>query len=141
MLYKIFITSIFMGFLFFSCEKTASKYADCTEEDYENCVIDEPFYGAVNVRITINDENPEVKLVFFDGNYESQDTVWVDTISSRSSTYYFDLNNTYSAAAYYKSGDNTIIAVDGGWLDLYTYTMCEYTCYGIIELDLDLRLK
>ncbi len=139
---RTFIILIIVCFsLFCACEKERSKYSDCTDEDYENCIIDKPFYGKTNVRIRTNSENPKVKVVFFEGNYEAADTVHVDTLSYNRATFYFELDKHYSAAAYYKSADNKIIVVDGGFLERYTYVMCEYTCYGIIELDLDLRLK
>ncbi|MFW5792832.1 MAG: hypothetical protein ACOCWC_01010 [Bacteroidota bacterium] len=135
------ILLIIFVFVLGSCRKKSDKNKDCTDYDYENCDTSEPFYGKLNLKLTINNENESVRVLVFEGNYESGVIIFEDEINAAEETYYLELNKKYSAAAYYSQGNDTIIAVDGGKLESYSYTMCEYTCYDVLNLSLDLRLK
>lgn len=126
--------------IIFACSEKLDKYEDCTDSDYDNCNTEVPVVGSVTVNITINEFNDSVIVVIKEGKFESGQLVLKDTLYQNSKTYSLDLNKNYSAAAYYKSGSDTIIAIDGGKLDYYSYKACELTCYEVRNLTLDLRL-
>ncbi len=138
---KLLFLTVLASFFLYSCEKKADKYSDCTDYDYEECDTVEPHFGDVNLNITVNDENSNVRVLVIEGNYESGDIIYDDSMSTLNKTYYLPVNKHYSAAAYYVRNNDTIIAVDGGFLEAYSYKRCDYTCYDVLSLNLDLRLS
>ncbi|MBS4014578.1 MAG: hypothetical protein KGZ97_12625 [Bacteroidetes bacterium] len=139
-----YIKLFFLGVFFLvcsGCTEKVDKFENCTDADYDNCNTDEPLVGAVVVYVTINDIHNNVIVIIKEGLYESGEIVLTDTLQQNSKTYNFDINTTYSAAAFYKNDNDSVIAIDGGKLEYYTYKACELTCYEVKNLKIDLRLK
>lgn len=105
----------------------------------DGCVCDSgPPLGELEVRLTINDDNPDVQVNIFRGRIEDADTLFTETINE--STIYYDLEagRYYSATATYLKGARTIVAVDGRRMHISTDDCnCEYA----ESIRLDLRLK
>ena len=80
--------------------------------DTDNCPSG-PYYGDLKVKLTINDENPEVLVVVFEGNYERGDTIFSELVTTSSVTYEMEGDRFYSATAVYMRGPREIWAIDG----------------------------
>jgi len=72
-----------------------------------------PFYANLKLKITINNETPEVEVIVFRGRIESQDTVLIDTVNQTDIQYELEAGTYYSATARYKSGNKEILAING----------------------------
>ena len=124
MFMTIFMTGIFLTI---GCERQPpNDYGfDC-----EYCYQIKPDSGQIGIKVTINDENPYVPITIYIGNIEDNNIEYSDT--SYSSEYWVDVpvDKYYSVTAEYKSGDNTIIAVDGDKFKLKKNTKdCDEECY------------
>ncbi|TVQ11632.1 MAG: hypothetical protein EA361_12455 [Bacteroidetes bacterium] len=133
---KIFL--LVFVFILWGCK---SKYEDCTEDDYNACNTNRPATAEVRIRVTINNENPEVTVLAFEGDFEDGNLVWEKVVRQSRYTVMMPTEKKYSFTATYKKDLKTIVAVDGGELKVSSYTMCEYTCYETNLLEIDLVLK
>ncbi len=131
---------LILVFILSFVQSCRSKYEDCTQQDYNDCITDRPVAGLVNILLTINEENPEVHVECYFGDYENRDFFWEDDFAISSINEYLDVEKELSFIAYYKSGNDSIIAVDGGRVDVISYQMCEYRCYDVRVLEIDLRI-
>ncbi len=71
------ITLIFLTSLFTSCERQDTP--DLSSFDCADCFQQKPEYVRLNVKVTINDQNPYVLLKIYIGNYEDGQLDWKDT--------------------------------------------------------------
>lgn len=86
-----------------------------------------PFYGELKIKVTINDENPEVDLVIMRGRIEDADTILVETVTETKVFYEFEADLRYSATATYRKGSKTIVAIDGKLMDVFSDDCdCDY---------------
>lgn len=113
--------------LILGCERQPPKDPgfDCTY-----CYQDKPDWGPLEIKVTINDENPYVPITIYIGNIEDNNIEYIDT--AYSSVYWVDvpIDKYYSVTAEYKSGDKTIIAVDGDKFKLKKNIKdCDEECY------------
>ncbi len=122
----------------FSCR---SKYEDCTDQDYAECNTEIPQTGIISVRLTINEENPAIPISVYDGNFENGRLIRQDTLRVGSYNFALLTEKEYSFTATYKKAGKTIVAVNGGRINLIRYRMCELQCYDVDEPELDLRLR
>lgn len=132
--------SIILVFTLAFAQSCRSKYEDCTQLDYDDCFTERPEAGLVRILLTINEENPEVHVECYFGDYEKGDFFWEDDFRKTSINEYLDVETDLSFIAFYKSGNDSIIAVDGGRVDVFSYQMCEYRCYDVRVLEIDLRI-
>lgn len=110
--------------------------------DCYDCFEVRPDSGKLIVTVTINDENPFVPLVIYKGNIDDENFEFVDTTYSEEYWVRVPVNNYYSIAAEYKSGDKTIFAVDGDDFKIkYTDSDCNYPCYYYYGGYYDIQLR
>jgi hypothetical protein len=132
----LFIVICFFG-LFNSCEKNRGLTVDCDE-----CYYDEPDSGDLIVYLTINDENTRIPLIIYKGQVDDEWIEYVDTAVSSPYYLYVALDEYYSVEAEYKSGDQTIYAVDGDKIkSRFVTETCEYDCWIISDGVIDVELK
>lgn len=80
----------------------------------DECICDNgPFYADMKVKVTINDDNPDVFLTVFDGKIESQDTLIAEWVNESTVFYEMEADRYYSAAVVYQDGNRQITAIDG----------------------------
>ena len=110
-----------------------------------NCYDEEPDGATMDIEVTINDENPAVKVVVYDGVYED-DRVREELILRSRYEEVFLPEGQYSAVAFYKRGKDSIMAIDGGRVKI-TYWSCEDStgtledeCYKVRSSTLNLKL-
>jgi hypothetical protein len=137
---NIFFFCLFFSFLAFSCEEISSN-SDCENPDYSNCNTNKPVSGQLNIKLTINSENSNVLISIFRGKLEDYNLYDTVTVTSGSYSTTVDIDHFYSVTATYKSGDKTIIAVDGDDVKSKSKTNCDSTCYSVQDGSIDVRLK
>lgn len=82
--------------------------------DCQDCSCsDNPCYGQLKVKVTINDENPEVLLTIFEGKIERKDTVLSEWVAKSTVNFDLEADVYYSATVMYKQGVRQILAIDG----------------------------
>lgn len=134
--WKIFLLVFIMFFP--GCK---DKYEDCTEEDYNNCNTFRPETGIAEILLTINNQNPQVTVSLFEGDFEDGNLIWEKDVKTQQFTEVLDVEKSYSFTVSYQRDGTSIMAVDGGKIKVVSYTMCEYTCYETKDLTIDLELK
>lgn len=134
---KTFLISLFI-ILVFSCEQNPFIFdVNCDE-----CYFEKPDSADLIVDITINEENPFVPLIFYKGKAEEGNIEWIDTAYSETLYLYSPVDQYYSIKAFYKSGEQTIISIDGDKLKTTRVSdVCDYDCWVIRGGILDVRLK
>jgi hypothetical protein len=129
---------IIISCLVFSCEEQVFNFnINCNE-----CYPVKPDSADLIVRITINEENPWVPLVFYRGKAEEEIIEWIDTSYTDTLYLYSPVDEFYSVKASYKKNGKTIIAIDGDKLKTSLVTdVCERDCWIIKRGILDVRLN
>jgi len=102
-----------------------------------NCSNNQP-YGEITLKVTINDENPEVFVTVFNDVIEKRDTVKAEWVSSSEIKYYMPAGNFYSATAYYYHNGRDYYAVDGKEMSVSSSSNCECDMASNIRLNLKL---
>ncbi|MFY0602089.1 MAG: hypothetical protein JXR03_20610 [Cyclobacteriaceae bacterium] len=69
--------------------------------------------GDLNVKVTINTENPEVEVFIFQGKIENQDTLFSDILTEKNKVYQVESDNYYSGTILYKDGIKEILVING----------------------------
>lgn len=113
----------------------------CDEYSYSDCETEKPLTAPLKIDLTINEENPKIPLVVLDGKLEDSDTLLLDTAQTEYHEIEVDPDRFYTVTARYKSGNKTIIAVDGDKINLQSYTHCDSTCWELRGGHINLRLK
>ncbi len=124
-----------------ACESLLYDTDECDNFDESDCVQARPLEGDLTIKLTINEENPEVPYIIFENDIENKDTVLVDTAYNEQESVKVPLNEYYSIMAKYKSGDKIIYAVDGDRIESYSEDKCGYTCWYVRGGVLKVRLK
>lgn len=112
----------------------------CDNYDYSDCITEEPDSGLLELYVTINKENPKVALTIFKGRIEDNDMVIADSTETASYEFNVLLDEYYSAKAVYKSGNKTIIAIDGDRIRKSSSKTCDSTCWSVHGGYINLRL-
>lgn len=112
------------------------------EVDCSECYVEKPTEGKLNFKITINDENPEVPVTVYLGEYEKNQVRYTDTVDAEFFSIDIYPNRFYSARAEYRVGSVIIFAIDGDESETLKVTsQCETDCWIIQDAEVDLRLK
>ena len=119
-----------------SCEPENWQNTDCSD-----CWNYKPDSADLIVNVTINSENDSVPLTFYKGKVEDGVIDWLDTATTTPLYLYSKVGQLYSVMATYKSGNETIIAIDS---DKIRTTIgnedCGSPCYIVKGGELDLKL-
>ena len=134
-------TFLILTIVFSACNESYYDDEECYDYDYSDCNTVEPTEGNLNIRLTINKENPEVELIIYQGKYETQDTISRSVITDPMCKISVPLNHYYSARAKYIAGDRIIFAIDGCEIKSRSNTVCDSVCWEITGGDMDVRLK
>jgi len=125
-------------FLVLSCK---SKYEDCTEDDYANCNTIPFTEGLVEVQLTIDAANPVVRLQLFEGDIVNGELFFDEMIDEDLVMVIKPEGKYYSGRAFYRKGNDSLIAIDGGKIRNLSYQICEYKCNELQNAILDLRIR
>jgi hypothetical protein len=92
------------------------------------------------VHVNLTEQSTGVPIVIYNGNLENNNVIMRDTLYTNTVDYFLPVEVVYTIEAYYRSGPNTIIAVDSQKLEEETFRNCGETCYENSEITLDLVL-
>lgn len=107
-----------------------------------NCDPIRPDSADLIVKISIDEENQAVPLIFYKGKVEEGIIEWIDTSYTDIFYLYSRVDEYYSVKAKYKKGDSTIYAIDGSKLITKLVSdVCESDCWIVKGGILDVRLK
>ncbi|HOK52596.1 MAG: hypothetical protein WHT29_08415 [Bacteroidales bacterium] len=138
--YHFVFTAFLAGILLSRCNnKTTDEYFYCI-----NCIAEHPDSERIKIKLTINAENQRVPIHIFASKfnpYQTNDTVYSDTLTEGEVTIKVATDKFYSVVAYYKSGNDTIMAIDGGLFETKKIAGCQNTCWQINGGIYDVRLK
>ncbi len=120
-----------------ACEDMEGFFVDCDE-----CFPDKPDYALVDIRFTINGENPSVVYWLYEGDIDKGELIAVDTAYSSTVQWDLQVDVSYSIVAEYISKGRVINVVDA--TDLRTKhdrSSCQAECYVVLGDKLDARLR
>ena len=126
-------------FAMMACDKPIVE--DCENYDFSDCELEKPVWGIIKVKLTINDENPFVPLVFYKGYFEEGNIEYIDTAYQNNYEIDMPLDYYLSVKAEYVSAGKTIFAVDGGKFETKKYRVCDEDCWVIRGGDYNVELK
>jgi hypothetical protein len=112
------------------------------EVDCSECYTQRPAYAPMTIKLTINEENPEVPFTIYLGEYEKDQIRIEDT--AQYSIISVDLipSRYYSVRAEYHVGGKTVYAVDGDEIELVKVSsQCDSVCWTVRGGETDVRLK
>ncbi len=121
-------------------------FAACNNNDPDcidfvpSCDINEPVEGTLRIRVTQNNENARIPIAVYYGYIDDSSLYFRDTMSSTNIAYAVPFGR-YSVSAGYRQGADYITAIDGDRVRYKTNTECDYTCYTLVDGEIDLRLK
>lgn len=139
-----FLKTYFIVFLIavnlcnYSCK---NKLVDCESYDYSGCNTVKPPEGKLGIKLTINVQNPAVRVKIFKGDFEDNNVIMDSILKTNSWDAGLPMNQYYSVAAYYKVDGKTVIAIDGDRIKLSSSVNCDSTCYTLKNGKADVRLK
>jgi len=137
---KTFFLMTILLMVIVSCER--QEPVNLSNIDCSECYQDKPEWGPLNIKVTINDQNPFVPLKVYIGNFEEGNLDWTDTAYSKDFWVDVKPDQYYSVTAEYKDGDKIIFAVDGDKLKLqHTSDKCDEPCYYYSGGYIDVRLR
>ncbi len=135
---KNIITSFLLLFMFSSCHEY--YYDSGYPCDY--CYTEIQTEGLLTIQLSINDENPLVPILIFEGELETNDTIWADTTDESNYEIFVPVDKSYTVIAEYKAGDKTIKAVDYDKITMNKNTSdCDDDCWVVLDAKVDVSLK
>jgi hypothetical protein len=134
------IKALLAGILVFlagSCNQYLGLTVNC-----DDCWGSRPDSADLIINLTINQQHPEVPIVVYRGNIESEEVDWVDTVRQTPYYLYSAVEQYYSVTAEYKVDGKTIIAIDGDEMKAKNATSsCEFECWIVVDGEFKLELK
>ena len=125
-----------------SCrQSTFYNSQDCTNYNYSDCNTTEPLLVALNIKLTINDENLKVPISIYEGNVDDNVLVLTDTVATSSYSVLLPTDKFYSVKARYKKGTQIIYAIGGDKIKKSHTSVCDSTCWSSEEGNVNVELK
>lgn len=119
-----------------SCENI-ELFVNC-----DNCYRTKPTTFDINMKFTINDENPQVNFTVYSGSFEEGQPIYNGTTTTTNAKLNVECNCYYTVIAEYCSNGRSIMAVDGKLLHFKKNTTdCSEECYLLQDSSFDVRLK
>ena len=122
---------------------TAVFTVGCGTGNDDDCFVsdscDQIPWDSAYVDIKLSDNgNQGTILVFYEGYVEDNNIISIDTVWGTTDWWYWvPVGRRYAVEAYYQSGQDLTVALDGGKLKKDTYEDCGATCYREPKLELD----
>jgi hypothetical protein len=120
-----------------SCNLIDRLFVDCS-----NCYSDIPLYGEQSLRVSIDDENPEVTITVYIGPWEKGNVEYIFTMIENEQKIVLRTDVHYTLIAEYTKNGRTYNVVNGSILKVQEdYDSCDEPCYYVSHRSVDLRLK
>jgi hypothetical protein len=122
---------------FTSCDSISLSPVDCSE-----CYTDEPKYGEIELKLTINPENPEVFITLYEEEFNEANAIFSEVIQTSTTLLTLRTNKEYVVKAeYLKDGRSYHVINRANLKTKRDYETCSDPCYYIINKSVDLRIK
>ncbi|MBR4267094.1 MAG: hypothetical protein IKQ46_13660 [Bacteroidales bacterium] len=147
---KKFVTLLIALFGFFACQESDvvdSDNGDSYFQDEKDCNCDKryvnntPDTATVTFRVTINKQNPEVKVYIYEGSMTSGTLDTVFTMKKGRDELELTLGHNYTYVAKYQKDNDSIIVPVKARLYCEGKQCRGFYCYEIINNVIDLSLK
>lgn len=123
--------------------------SDCDGFNSNNCFGAPPQFARLTLELTINDENRNVPVEIFEGDYDDpgryvfiRDTVPFNEVGPGNEVFYDLPIQRWNVAVTYAHEGKRIVAIDSRRLDYRTETDCAgFECYTPVDRQLNMRLK
>lgn len=109
-----------------------------------NCRAEQPDSERISIKVTINSENPKVPVIIYSGKFYPDrltNIAFQDTVDMAEFTVKVATDKIYSVKAAYRSGKDSIFAIDGGWFETKKIVGCQNSCWQLVGGNYDVRLK
>ena len=135
----------FIIIVIFALISGCSTDENCEERSFfDDCQLEEPLTGKLNVTVTINGNNPQVTIKIYKGSdYLKGELVAYNVVSKNETSFNLPFGE-YSGTAVYmigmKADSDSILAVDGDDISRELVEYCDSDCWEITEGNLDLTM-
>ncbi len=121
-----------------SCNPEEWEIIDCSE-----CYTEKPEKAEINVKLTINELNPEVVINIFSGRLEEDILILSDTSQTETWSTILPADRYYSVTATYRSHYyENITAIDGNFVRTKKIrAICDMPCWVIRGNNFNVKLK
>ncbi|MDD2197469.1 MAG: hypothetical protein PHE03_07990 [Bacteroidales bacterium] len=120
-----------------SCDSVDLSPVDCDE-----CYTLEPEFGQIELRLTINDENPEVTIKLYEDVFYEANLIYTKIVKRSSTLLEIDTNREYVVKAEYVKNGRSYQVVNRARLKTkLNRESCSEPCYYIVKRSVDLRIK
>lgn len=120
-----------------SCDTLQYIIIDCS-----NCYLEEPLYGEIGLKLTINEENQVVTVSIYKDKYDESQLVSSDQYYWEQVYIPIHTNQTYVFKAEYTHNGQAYHVINKGKLKTkLDYDSCDEACYYIIEQNVNLQIK
>lgn len=132
---RLFLLYLFLLLPGVGCDRPL--FINCDE-----CYTEEPTDAELQVKVTINSENPVVPLTIYEGTFDTGEEIARDTATTESFYIFVKTKKLYTAVAEYRKNGKIIKVVNGHKIKTYLDSeSCDSPCYVVTGTTLDARLK
>lgn len=122
------LIAIFCSLILSNCNY---EDTECVDADYSSCDTWEPYWGELDIDLTIDENNKNIPVTIYKGKIEENDVIKQCTIRTPKLYYEVPLDEYYTVKAEYKHEGKTIFAVDGDEIYKSSRDYCDSTCWEI----------
>lgn len=134
--------SVVMVIITMSCKRSAFYTTeDCANYNYSDCNTTEPLQVSLNIKVTINGENPEVPVSIYEGKVDDNILVLTDTIRTPTYSVLLPPDKYYSVKVRYRKGTSIIYAIGGDKIKKTGTGVCDSTCWTTEQGHVNVELK
>ncbi|NLJ06032.1 MAG: hypothetical protein GX437_00025 [Sphingobacteriales bacterium] len=114
---------------------------DCSTYDFSDCQTRKPDSALVSVTFSSSKMTPEIYIELFRGKTDHGEKIDSGYFSEGFTEFLLPVDQEYSAKAYYFKGKDTIITIDGCYLNRDYVKVCDSVCWEVNNPVLKLKLK
>jgi hypothetical protein len=139
---KNIISRAVLVFLLFLIPNSSCNLIDRIFVDCSTCYTDIPIYSEQLIRVSIDNETPEVFITVYEGPWEKGNVEFTFTMFENEQTVVLRTDKHYTLRAEYTKNGRTYYVINGCILKvLEDYDSCDEPCYYVRHRSVDLRLK
>ena len=137
--YALIMLVSFLLIYISACNPEEWEIVDCAE-----CYTEQPEEAEINVKVSISNLNPEVKINIYSGKLEEEILILSDSSSNETWNTILPVNEYYTVTATYRAqtGNFMVTAIDGNLLRTRKVRIiCDEPCWFVKGNNFNVRLK